>query len=188
MVLVNPDQYETNLRLVREMTDRMSDLATVEELIEAYGGRSSMAASAAHGLSIPVPQPAVEEVLVDAAFHGRYREVLSELEEAEAVRRIAQAGAGPGWVVVAETSADGATPAPGFQRVEMHLPDGTALHTYVDLDPDTFGPRYGVEVLHLDPVSGVELADHPRAGRREFSELADWEDAIALDRQEIEDA
>jgi len=185
MVLVNPDQYETNLRLVREMTDRMSGLATVEELIEAYGGRSSMAASAAHGLSVAVPQPEVGEVLTDAAFHARYREVLSELEEAEAARRIAAAGEGPGWVVIAETGADGATPAPGFQRVAMHLPDGTALHTYVDLDPDTFRPRYGVEVLHLDPTNGVELPDDPRAGRREFSEFADWERAIAQDRQEI---
>ncbi len=185
MVLVNPDQYETNLRLVRAMTDQMSGLATVEELIEAYGGRSSLAASTAHSLSLGVPQPEVGEVLVDAAFHARYREVLSELEEAEAARRIAAAGDGPGWVVLGETGAEGATPAPGFRRVEMHLPDGKALHTYVDLDPSTHRPNYGVEVLSLDPSSGEELPDGSRGGRREFSERADWESAIAQDRRKI---
>lgn len=187
MVVVNPHQYETNLRLVRAMTDQMSDLATVEELMEAYGGRSSMAASTAHGMPLAAPQPEVEGLLVDAAFHARYRELQSELEKAEVERRIAAAGDGPGWVLLAETGADGATPAPGFQRVEMHLPDGKGLYTFVDLDPSTYGPSYGVEVLRLDPSSGEELPDDPIASRQEFSELTDWERAIAEARQQIGD-
>ena len=185
MIVVNPHQYETNLRLVRAMTDQISHLATVEELIEAYGGRSSMAASTAHGLSLAAPQPEVEGLLVDAAFHARYRALRSELEKAEVDRRIAAAGDGPGWVVLAETGADGATPAPGFRRVEMHLPDGKGLHTYVDLDPSTYGPRYGFEVLRLDPSNGGELPDDAIASRQEFSELTDWERAISEARQEI---
>lgn len=187
MVVVNPHQYETNLRLVRAMSDQMSDLATVEELIEAYDGRSSMAASTADSLSLAAPQPEVEELLVDAAFYVRYRELRSELQKAEVERRIAAAGDGPGWVVLAETGADGSTPAPGFRRVEMHLPDGKGLYTFVDVDPSTYRPRYGVEVLRLDPSSGEELPDDPIASRQEFAELTDWEQAIAEARQGIGD-
>jgi hypothetical protein len=176
MVMVDPHRYETHLRLVRELSDGLAGLSTVDELIEAYGGRAGLMARTAHRMSVTIRDD-IGELVVDAAFNSRYRNLVSEIQEAEARRRIREAGDDPGWVVLAETGRD-YPPLPGFRQIEMRLPDGLGIHSYVDADPDTYQPVYGLELLTLDPATGEEVGNGTRATPQEFADPSAWAAAM----------
>jgi len=96
----------------------------------------------------------------------------------EAVRRIAAAGAGPAWVLLGEFGEDGAGVATGFRRIEMRVPDGLGMHSYIDIDATTFLPLYGIEILQLDPDTGEFAGSHARPERQEFTDREEWLAAI----------
>ncbi len=178
MVVVDPRQYEANLELVRAMTNDLSNVTTIEDLVAAYGSGSDQLAAAVERLGVSAPRADIGPLLVDAAFHGRYRELPGERQQAEAARRIAEAGKGPAWVLLAETGDDGPEAATGFSRIEMHLPDGLGVHSYIDIDADTFLPLYGIETLPLDPATGEFAGHDARPERHEFKERTEWLDAL----------
>lgn len=179
MVVVSPHQYEANLRLVRAMTDDLADVTTVEGLIDVYEHRADRLAAAVGRSEVAAPSEVVAPLLMDAAFLGRYREIPAERQQADAAHRIAKAGNGPTWVTLAETGDDGPDAATGFQRVEMRVPDGLGMHTYVDIDASTFLPLYGVEFLQLDPTTGEHVEGQPRPERKAFTDRQEWLTVIA---------
>ena len=83
MVVVHPRQYETNLELVRAITNDLAEVTTVEELVAAYGDRAARLATVVARLGVRAPSPEMAPLLVDAAFHGRYRELPGEHQQAE---------------------------------------------------------------------------------------------------------
>ena len=178
MIVVSPHQYEVNLTLVRAMTDDLSGITTVDELIAAYEDRAERLAGAVDRLSVAAPTAEVGDLVADAAFQNRYRELPSERQQTDAVRRIAAAGAGPAWVLLGEFGEDGAGVATGFRRIEMRVPDGLGMHSYIDIDATTFLPLYGIEILQLDPDTGEFAGSHARPERQEFTDREEWLAAI----------
>ncbi len=186
MILVSPHQYETNLSLVRAMTDDLSEVTSVDDLVGEYERRTDWLAASADRLEVAAPSAVVSPLLMDAAFLNRYRELPAEHQQAEAARRIARAGGGPGWVTLAETGDDGPSAATGFRRVEMRVPDGLGMHTYVDIDPTTFLPLYGIEIMRLEPATGEHLGTDARPERRQFTDREQWLAAIAAVKESVE--
>jgi hypothetical protein len=179
MVVVSPHQYEVNLRLVRAMTDDLSDITTVDDLITAYEHRADRLAEAVDRLNVVAPSAEVGSLVADAAFQGRHRELTSENQQTDVVRRIAAAGAGPAWVLLGEFGDDAAGVGTGFRRIEMRVPDGLGMHSYIDIDATTFLPLCGIEILQLDPATGEYAGTHARPERREFTDREEWLAAIA---------
>ncbi len=178
MVVVSPHQYEANLSLVRAMTDDLADITAVDDLFGEYERRADRLQAAVSRLQVRHPSPETAHLLIDAAFQGRYRELPTELQETEARRRIAEAGDARGWVTLAEAGDDGASAATGFQRIEMRLPDGLGMYTYIDIDATTFLPLYGIELLQLDPTTGEQVDSQARPDRTEFADRQEWLTAI----------
>lgn len=172
LVLVNPHQYEINLRLLRRIVEMLVDVDTLERLIERYDSRLGLLAEAGRHLSLTVPDGEMADIVVAAAFYNRHGAVEFERHRQDIRRRLADADAG--WMVLAE---NGRSPlAGGYRRLEVRLPDGAAIHAYVDIDPDTYAPVYGIETLIVDPTTGEELGGP--IDRYEFGSSADWEAAI----------
>lgn len=178
MVVVNPHQYETNLELVRAMTDDLASVAKADDLVGAYANREARLAAVVTKLGTNPPSPEVGSLLIDAAFYGRYRELPAERARAEAERRIAAAGESTGWITLDETGDESGVSGTGFRRIEMRLPDGLGLHTYIDIDPTTFLPLFGIETLQLDPATGEFAGSQARPDRTEFRERDEWLEAI----------
>jgi len=190
VVLTQPDLYERYLALVRAMADDLGDLSTPEALAAAFGEAVPRAARTAAGCGIPTGGLDLE-VAAGAAFALRYREVKAAAARGAVAARVQEATAkGERWVVLQEPPR-GQAPDPFASgvssRVELHVPSGVAIHSFVELDPDTYQSRYGVEAARLDPVSG-ELArdEEPVATPRTFDDPAAWERAIAALRRACE--
>ena len=190
VVLTQPDLYERYLALVRAMADDLGDLSTPEALAAAFAEAVPPAARTAAGCGIPTGGLDLE-VAAGAAFALRYREVKAAAARGAVAARVQEATAkGERWVVLQEPPR-GQAPDPFASavssRVELHVPTGVAIHSFVELDPDTYQSRYGVEAARLDPVSG-ELArdEEPGATPRTFDDPAAWERAIAALRRACE--
>lgn len=177
VIFADPLRYELYLRLVRAVADALKDRSTAEQLVEAYTGGSALLARAVDELSLE-GSSIDEELVVDAAFQVRYRELRAELQQAEAEQRIEAAGSGPQWVVLAETGTAPTVPEPGYRCLEMHVPEGTGLHTFVENDPSTYDARYGIELLRLDPRTGEHLASHESPHREDFEDADEWTRAV----------
>lgn len=190
VVLARPDLYERYLALVRAMADDLGELATPEALAAAFGEAVPRAARTAARGGISTDGLDLE-VAAGAAFALRYREVKAAAARDAVAARVQEATAkGERWVVLQEPPG-GQAPDPFAgavsSRVELHVPTGVAIHSFVELDPDTYQPRYGVEAARLDPVSG-ELArdEEPVATARTFEDPAAWERAVAVLRRAAE--
>jgi hypothetical protein len=190
VVLARPDLYERYLALVRAVADDLGELSTPEALAAAFGETVPRVERIAARGAIPTGGLDLE-VAAGAAFALRYREVKAAAARDAVAARVREATAkGERWVVLQEAPA-GQAPDPFAgavtSRVELHVPTGVAIHSYVELDPDTYQPRYGVEAARLDPASG-ELArgEDPVATPRTFDDPAAWERAVADRRQAAE--
>jgi hypothetical protein len=190
VVLARPDLYERYLTLVRLMADDLGELSTPEALAAAFGEAVPRAARTAARGGISTDGLDLE-VAAGAAFALRYREVKAAAARDAVAARVQEAAAkAERWVVLQEPPG-GQAPDPFAgavsSRVELHVPTGVAVHSYVELDPDTYQPRYGVEAARLDPVSG-ELArdEEPVATPRTFDDPVAWEQAVAALRRAAE--
>lgn len=179
LVFAQPETYERYLQLVRAVANTLDHARTREQLVDAYGrSRAIVEATiaregiAADGLDL--------ELVAGAAFGLRYREVIGELRRDEIKRRVAAAGdRGDEWVVVYETGGAGGFPLPPYRNLEMHLPDGMALHSFVELDADMDRPVFGVEVVRLDPQTGAGVPETETLSEPlTFSEPELWEAAL----------
>jgi hypothetical protein len=188
MVVVSPHQYEVNLRLVRAMTKALSGATTVEALAAAYDQGQELLAKAVQDSGAAAPSTEVAPLLIGAAFQGRYRELPGERQHKSAIDAIHAAGDRRGWVTLGESGDDGPNAGAGFRRIEIHLPDGMGMHTYIDIDATTFMPLYGLELLQLDPGTGEFAGDEARPVRCEFADRDEWLQAIAVRKSQVESA
>jgi len=186
MIVVSPHRYEANLSLVRAMTDDLSEVSRVDDLVGEYERRLELLATSVDRLEVAAPSMDVAPLLIDAAFLNRYREIPGEHQQTEAAGRIAEAGDGPAWVELGKAGDDGPSAATGFQHIEMRVPDGLGMYTYIDIDATSYMPLYGIDVLQLDPTTGEQLDTSARPDRRQFMDREEWLVAIAEVRASVE--
>jgi hypothetical protein len=177
VVMVRPDLYERYISVVRAVADELRSYATLDALIEAFGDSAEITARVVRAEIISTEGMDLG-LVAGAAFSLRYREVAEEESRRDAVRRIRDARArDESWAIVYETR-----PAalPPYRRLEMRLADGVALHVFVEVDPDTGAPLYGVEVVQLDAQTADWVTDAaPLIERETFRDPGAWEAAIA---------
>lgn len=179
-LMSSPAGYDRYLALVRGICDDLGSVPDVESLVDAYGEGLDIAAGAASRRTLPVEGLDLD-LAVGAAFCLRYREILAETRLREIEHRVVEARArGDGWVVLEGTRPWLEMPFPPWRNVEMHLPEGTAIHTWAEesLDDTGDGIEYGLEIVQLDPQTGRWLTDSPATDRKTFSDHSQWQDAI----------
>ncbi len=186
LVMAQPELYERCVSVVRAVADDLRSARTPEQLAEAFGGRAAILESvvaskgfATEGLDL--------ELVAQAAFGLRYREVVMEVQREDAIRRVREAGQTRlPWVVLRETAGAAGPFAAPYDRLEMHVPTGVGLHAFVELGPEMDRPRFGVEVLKLDPRTGDRVSDtgHP-AELRTYGDRDRWQEAIEEVRRRI---
>ncbi|MGH2659514.1 MAG: hypothetical protein ACRDHS_07565 [Actinomycetota bacterium] len=178
LVMAQPELFERYLAVVRAVADDLRSARTPQQLAEAFGSRAAIldAVVASRGFATDGLD---RELVAQAAFGLRYREVVAEVQREDAVRRVRQARrAGLPWVVLRETAGTDPFVAP-YDRLEMHVPSGTGLHAFVELGPEMDRPRFGVEVLQLDPRTGDPVSDAaPPAELRTYGDRYRWEGTI----------
>jgi hypothetical protein len=186
LVMAQPELYQRCISVVRAVADDLRSARTPEELAEAFGGRAAILESvvaskgfATEGLDL--------ELVAQAAFGLRYREVVMEVQREDAIRRVREAGQTRlPWVVLRETAGAAGPFAAPYDRLEMHVPTGVGLHAFVELGPEMDRPRFGVEVLKLDPRTGNRVSDTgPPAELRTYGDHDRWQEAIEEVRRRI---
>jgi len=179
LVMAQPELYERYLAVVRAVADDLRSARTPQQLAEAFGGRAAIldAVVASRGFATDGLD---FELAAQAAFGLRYREVVAEVHREDAVRRVREARrAGLPWVVLRETAGAAGPSAAPYDRLEMHLPSGVGLHAFVELGPEMDRPRFGVEVLQLDPRTGDPVNETARpAELRTYGDRDRWEEAV----------
>jgi hypothetical protein len=179
VVLVRPELYERYIRLVRGVADELASSPSLDALGERFvssGGAEDLVRETARRLGIPM-QDMDLALVAGAAFAHRHREALQAKHRDDARDRIRRArDRGDEWTVVYETG----TPAvPPYRRLEMRLSDGAGIHAFVELDPETGGPLYGLESIQLDAQTGDWVTDaQGLTARRTFPDAASWADGI----------
>ncbi len=172
VVMVRPELYERYVWLVRAIADELGEVRSEEALVSTYLERPRLAEDVATRLELPAGE--LDLALArDAAFCLRHRDLVGELQRAEARRRVERARAGGReWVAVFEESSRGLQPP--YRLVEMHVPSGRAIHSFVEQSPDTGRPVFGVEVIRLDPMTGDWIPDAEPEAREEFDDPEAW--------------
>lgn len=176
-VVSSPEGYDRYVALVRAVTDELGSVRSTEALVDVYVDGVDLAAVAARshmsteGLDL--------DLALGAAFCLRYRELVAETRREEVQRRVDESVArGEEWVVIKEASPWLQSPFPPWRRLEMHLPEGNGLHTWVEESLGDEGVEYGVEVVPLDPRTGHWVSGGSVTDRRTFSDYHVWQDAV----------
>jgi hypothetical protein len=176
-VVSSPEGYDRYVALVRAVTDELGSVRSTEALVDVYVDGVDLAAAAARshlsteGLDL--------DLALGAAFCLRYRELVAETRREEVQRRVDEAVArGEEWVVIKEAPPWLQSPFPPWRRLEMHLPEGNGLHTWVEESLGDEGVEYGVEVVPLDPRTGQWVSGGSVTDRRTFSDYQVWQDAV----------
>ena len=176
-VVSSPEGYDRYVALVRAVTDELGSVRSTEALVDVYvdGVNPAAAAARSHmsteGLDL--------DLAVGAAFCLRYRELVAETRREEVQRRVEEAEArGEEWVVIKEAPPWLQSPFPPWRRLEMHLPEGNGLHTWVEESLGDVGVEYGVEVVPLDPRTGQWVSGGSVTDRRTFPDYHVWQDAV----------
>lgn len=177
-VLSSPEGFDRYVALVRAVSDELGSVRSVESLVDAYDEGVDIAAGAAHRHMLPT-EGLDFDLVVGAAFCLRYREVVAETRREEIQGRIGEAMArGQKWVMLQETRPWLQSPFPPWRRLEMHLPEGTGLHMWVEEALDDVGVEFGVEVVRLDPQTGKWLDGQPVLDRQTFSDYGLWQESV----------
>jgi hypothetical protein len=177
-VMAWPEAYERYVGLVRVIADELGSVRDTESLAKAYLEGTSLASAAARRHRIPTDGLDLE-LAIGAAFCIRCREIVAEGRREDAARKVEEAQAqGQSWVAIQETKPWLQIPFPPWRRIEMHLPEGTGLHMWVEESLEAAGVEYGVELVRLDPQTGQWLADQPVLDRRTFLEHDAWKQAV----------
>jgi hypothetical protein len=176
VVLVRPDLYERYIRLVRAIADELASTPGVDVLAARFEGAEDLAREVAARLGIP-DQDMDFGLVAGAAFAHRYREALQDQHRDDALERIRAARErGDESAMVYETGARGIPP---YRRLEMRLADGAGIHSFIELDPETGNPLYGVEQIQLDPQTGDWVNDaEVLTSRTTFPDAAAWAEGV----------
>jgi hypothetical protein len=159
VVMTRPDLYEHAIQLVRAVADELRSCATPAALVAAYASAVELVADVIRRQDLVVEGLDLG-LATDAAFSLRHREVLDESAREQAMERVQAARErGDEWVLLHESGTLAQAPAVPYRRLEMRVRDGAGLHVFVQQDPATAGPLYGVEAVQLDPHTGDWLAE-----------------------------
>ena len=173
-----PEAYERYVALVRAVADELGAVRDLQALADAYLVAGGIAVAAARRRSISTRGLQLE-MAAGAAFCIRYREIVAEVHREEVAQRVEAARAGGDqWVTIQETQPGPHGPFPPWRRLDMHLPEGTGLHVWMEESLEHSGVEYGVEVVPLDPNTGQWLAEQAVQERRTFSEHGLWSEAV----------
>ena len=186
VVMVRPDLYERSIEIVRSVADELRAFSTPTALLDGFGRAAEIAAGVVRRESLATE--GVDLALATtAAFSLRYRELVGEVARGRAIERIRAARErGDAWVVLHESGTLEQAPAVPYRRLEMHLGDGAGLHLFVQQDPETAAPVYGVESVQLDPQTGDWLHDASGwAEPRMLSTPGSWRDLIQELRERL---
>src|SRR2546425_12865129 len=138
--MVSPELYEFSVRLARAVADRLASSHSEEDLVEAYAEAAELVVRAAREEGISTEDLSLN-LVADAAFSLRRREVVAEMHRTEAIRRIQAAQERSlAWVTLYETGS-GFPPMP-YRRLEMHVPGGAGVHAFGEGDPGTRPPGF----------------------------------------------
>jgi hypothetical protein len=174
-VMVDAAMYEQYLTMVRAVADELSDVGTEEELVTAWEERRELAGAvvAAHAPSMRAFMDL--DAVRDAAFCHRHREITRSRGKEIARERLEQARRDRAeWVVLF----DDVTPL-GSHRLEMHVRSGRGLHASCKRDIDR-PATYSLEVVQLDPGTGMWLLDKPPLmPSQTYGTPDEWEARIA---------
>lgn len=179
VVMVRPDLYERSVSVARAVADRLRSFEEPDQLIDGWEKGSDILAEVVRDQMISTEELDMGLVL-GAAFALRYREVLAEKHRRDAIDKIVAAGErGDAWVTVYETAELRDFPTPPYRSLEMRLSDGVALHIFVEVDPETGNPLFGVEVVQLDPRTGDWVTGaEPLVERATFTDVQSWRAAV----------
>jgi hypothetical protein len=179
MIMVEPDRYERYLLVVRAVADELRVFGSPQELAGAYGNSRATIDAVVSRKSMSA-QDLDLGLVASAAFSLRYTEILGEMHRDDAIDRVRAArGAGKEWVTVYQTGTPEGWRQRRYEALEMHLPDGIALNLSVEIDAETYGPVYEIEVVQLDPHTGDWVNDvRPLVERRVWPQQGSWEEAI----------
>lgn len=161
VAMVRPDLYERSVVAVRETVERLQRLETMDDLASVEPQIRDLVVDALAQLGASTAELNLE-LIAGAALSMRCDQIDAVSARSRRTGLVAQARSeGNAWVALAESSerrADRA-PLPPYQRLEMRVVDGLGLHLYVDYDPSTALPVYGLELVQLDPQTGDWLGD-----------------------------
>jgi hypothetical protein len=174
-VMVNAALYEQYLTTVRAVAEELGDVHTDEDLFNAWIERRDVATEVVARTTPSMRAFMDVEALRDAAFCHRHRQITRERGKEIAAERLETARRERAeWVVLFED----VTPL-GTQRLEMHVRTGRALHASSKTELDGAIPRFELEVVQLDPVSGAWLVDQPPLmPSRTYHSHEEWEARI----------
>ena len=176
VVMVRPDLYERAGVMVRALADELRVHTTVEALAAAFphASKTLNGVLARTGLATDDLDLAL---VIGAAFGMRHREILGALERRRALVLIAEArDRGDAWVVLHRSGTPERT---GYRLFEMHLRSGAALHVYIEPDPATGRPLYGLQQLRLDPATGDPERGSDIEDARTYDDPAEWNRAVS---------
>jgi hypothetical protein len=181
IVMIDPERFRQIVSVVRIASDQLASETCLDDLVEARRRGQAVVSQAAEAVGIPLAQVGDIELVADAAFHLRHRELTAQLRRRAAADAIAAARArGDTWVVVRESGTDQPAAVQPYERVEMRVDDGLALRGWIDVDPHTFAPVHGLEELRLDRNTGAMIEAGETAGTRTYTTREQWEAAWIL--------
>lgn len=181
VVLLRPDLYELTIRLVQAVANDLREWSSLEGLLEAQPRAPEIVATAMRRLEIPAEVFRDLGLVADAAFSMRYRQVRGDERHQAAAERVRTAREqGDEWVLVHEAGNVAFPEVLPYHRMEVRVVDGTGLHAFVEIDPGSWEPRYGLERIRMD-LEGLAVVDESaRAASRRFFHRRDaWEAAIS---------
>jgi hypothetical protein len=182
--MVDPERFTQIVSVVRAAADCLASHTSLDDLVEARRHGRNVVSHAAEAAGVPLMRLGDVELVADAAFHLRHRELTAQLHRQEVAQTIAAARArGDAWVVVRESGGDRRAGAQPYERIEMRLADGRAVRAWTDVDPDSFALAYGLEVLQLDRDTGAAVDGSRSVSAGTYPTRAQWEAA----RQEWRD-
>ena len=176
VVMVRPDLYERAGVMVRALADELRAHTTVEALAAAYPHASQTLNALLARIGLPSDDLDLG-LVIGAAFGMRHREILAALERRRGLVLIAEArDRGDAWVVLHRSGTPERT---GYRLLEMHLGSGAALHVFIEPDPATGRPLYGLQQIRLDPATGDPDRGSEIEDARTFDDEAGWSRAVS---------
>jgi hypothetical protein len=183
VVTVRPDLYETIIAAVRETVDSLQRIGSVEALVGVETEAPHLVADALGRLGTNAAELDLT-LIAGAALSMREAEIKAASAHSRRIALIAAARArGDAWVLLNETHEPRGhePPPPPYHRLEMRLADGLGLHLFIEPDPSTARPTYGLETIQLDVVTGEWLGDAAVAVTATYATAEPWDaEALAL--------
>jgi len=183
--MARPDLYERSILAVRKTVESLQGVKTTEALVAIEAEVPTLVSDALAQLDAGAVELDLN-LIAGAALKMRQAEIEAASARSRRTALIAQAQArGDAWVVVEEVGerrGPGA-PGPSYHRLEMRVADGLGLHLYVDADPSTTRPVYGLETVRLDPTTGEWLGEATPPLEASFTSPEPWEERALTLRQ-----